>query len=83
MYYGLREIKNSNSHHLAISCQMSRKTGHRHANMPLPKSFHKTRFWRNQLSAAGEKTSDPSFDKNSSIAPCMLFRYTPLPVFDR
>ena len=70
-------------HHLAISRQMSRKTGHRHANMPLPKAFHKTFFGGNQLSAAGGGTSDPSFDKNSSIAPCMLFRYTSLPVFDR
>jgi hypothetical protein len=45
-------------------------------NMPLPKAFHKILFWRNQLSAAAEKTSGPSFDKNISIAPCMLFRMT-------
>jgi hypothetical protein len=29
------------------------------------------------------ETSGPLFDKNSSIAPCMLFRYTSLSLFDR
>jgi hypothetical protein len=42
-------------HHLAISRQMSRKTGHRYANMPLPKAFHKTFFGEINYQQRGKK----------------------------
>ena len=42
-------------HHLAISRQMSRKTGHRHANMLLPKAFHTTLFGEINYQQRGEK----------------------------
>jgi hypothetical protein len=70
-------------HHLAISRQMSRKTSNRHANMPLSNAFHKTLFSEINYQQRGVGTSGPSFDENSSIASCMLFRYTSLSVFDR